>query len=322
MREIFQYEVSLMALSTTLHLTARKTGENAWLSLAPAANPSFAAHAVIPEVLPDEECVGAAQLEELRHVAENKQGPIVIILLGGRGAQALHRKLGALAAAPAQEPWVKSLLSRLHIFMQDALAPMPPNSTLSFVYDFRRLLGEPFLHSVASFNVLRTNTTDLEQELAAYVEKIFALGGPDIFFLGHGPEPEEASHLAYIRPNSGARVDDVAGLIPISSSILEHHISKFKAGGIAVTAADEAECRRARYILTLGPAVILATRRIVQSIVDAGTAPAKKRSYRRFLETEISSNPTERARQMDANPGLWIRLHPNVRSLVLPDVLS
>jgi hypothetical protein len=25
---------------------------------------------------------------------------------------------------------------------------------------------------------------------------------------------------------------------------------------------------------------------------------------------------------MDENPGLWLRLHPNVRSLVLPDVLK
>ncbi|MHB1022887.1 MAG: 6-phosphogluconolactonase [Acidobacteriaceae bacterium] len=308
--------------STALHLLTRKTGENTWLSLPPQSHASVSVYGITPEVLPDEESVGAAQLGELRHLAESKEGPIVIILLGGRGAQALHRKLGALAAAPVQEPWVKSLLSRLHVFMQDALAPMPPDSSLSFVYDFRRLLGDAFLRSVASFNILRTDTADLEQELATYVEKMFALGGPDIFFLGHGPEPEDASHLAYIRPNSGAQINDVAGLIPISSSILEHHISKFKAGGIPVSTKDEAECRRARYILTLGPAVILASRRIVQSIVDAGTAPAKKRSYRRFLETKISTDPVERVRQMDANPGLWIRLHPNVRSLVLPDVLS
>jgi len=56
--------------------------------------------------------------------------------------------------------------------------------------------------------------------------------------------------------------------------------------------------------------------------VDAGTAPAKRESYRRVLETEISSNPVQRAAQLDENPGLWLRFHRNVRSLILPDVLE
>jgi len=43
---------------------------------------------------------------------------------------------------------------------------------------------------------------------------------------------------------------------------------------------------------------------------------------RRVLETEIADDPAERARQLDENPGLWLRLHPNVRSLILPDVLA
>ncbi len=137
-----------------------------------------------------------------------------------------------------------------------------------------------------------------------------------------GPEPQAASHLAYIKPGSGAEANDLAGVIPISPSILEHHINKFKVGGSRVTPEDEAECRAATHILTLGPAAILESRRIVQSIVDASTAPAKRQSYRRLLETEISEDPSERARQLDENPGLWIRLHPNVRSLILPDVLE
>jgi hypothetical protein len=111
-------------------------------------------------------------------------------------------------------------------------------------------------------------------------------------------------------------------MIPISSSILEHHIAKFIAGGSAVTDTDQAECRAATHILTLGPAAILAARRIVQSIVDARTAPAKPESYKCLLETELSADADKRARQLDENPGLWLRLHPNVRSLVLPDVLS
>ena len=111
-------------------------------------------------------------------------------------------------------------------------------------------------------------------------------------------------------------------MIPISSSILEHHINKFKAGGSAVTEADEAECRAVTHILTLGPAAIFKARRIVQSIVDAGTSPAKRDSYRRVLNTEIAVDPAARAAQLDDNPGLWTRLHPNVRSLILPDVLG
>jgi len=73
-------------------------------------------------------------------------------------------------------------------------------------------------------------------------------------------------------------------MIPVSPQILEHHITKFKAGGSAVNPEDEAECRRATNILTLGPAVILRAKRIVQSIVDADTAPAKRASYRRLLK--------------------------------------
>jgi hypothetical protein len=114
----------------------------------------------------------------------------------------------------------------------------------------------------------------------------------------------------------------VAGLIPISSSILEHHVSKFKAGGSVVSESDEAECRRATHILTLGPAAILGAKRIVQSVVDAGTAPAKKASYRRVMETTFADSAAERAQQLDENPGLWVRLHPNLRSIVLPDVLE
>ena len=169
---------------------------------------------------------------------------------------------------------------------------------------------------------MRTDAGDLEGGLARYVERLESLGGIDIFFLGLGPEAGAASHLAYIKPGSGATASDLAGVIPISESILEHHINKFKAGGSLVTEEDEAECRAATHILTLGPAAILGARRIVQSIVDASTAPAKRESYRRVLEAEISDDPQERARQLDENPGLWLRLHPNVRSLILPDVLG
>jgi hypothetical protein len=60
----------------------------------------------------------------------------------------------------------------------------------------------------------------------------------------------------------------------------------------------------------------------VQSVVDAGTAPAKKASYRRVLDTVFADDVDVRAKQLDENPGLWVRLHPNVRSVILPDVLE
>jgi 6-phosphogluconolactonase/glucosamine-6-phosphate isomerase/deaminase len=300
----------------------RVAGGNVWLSRAGVdAREVVANLRVRPvpfEVLETEEAVGRAMLAEIESAAGRKQGDLVVIILGGRGAQALHRQLGERAKTAELD----ALLARLHVFTQDALAPMRMDNGFSFVRDFERLLGPDFLRKVKSFNSMRTDVGDLEAGLTAYVERLESLGGVDIFFLGMGPEAGEASHLAYIKPGSGAAAADVAGLIPISASILEHHISKFKAGGSSVTEADEAECRAATHILTLGPATILSARRVVQSIVDASTAPAKPASYRRLRGEELSDDPAERAAQLDANPGLWLRLHDNVRSLVLPDVLA
>lgn len=269
------------------------------------------------EVLASEEAVGRAQFEEIKQAAENKEGDLVIILLGGRGAQALYRLLGELA----QTDTIDHLLGRLHVFTQDALAPMRMDNGLSFVHDFERLLGNSFFKKIKSFTPIQTDSTDLEEELERYLETLESVAGVDIFFLGLGPEAGAASHLAYIKPGSGATAEDLAGVIPISSRILEHHIKKFKVGGSTVTEADEKECRSATHILTLGPAAILKAKRIVQSIVDASTAPGKRESYQRVLETDISNDPVQRAAQLDENPGLWLRLHGNVRSLILADVL-
>jgi 6-phosphogluconolactonase/glucosamine-6-phosphate isomerase/deaminase len=295
----------------------RVVGDNVWLGRDSVAG--LRARGEYPyEVLETEEEVGRTQLEELRRLGREKEGDISFILLGGRGAQAMYKILGRLAEGTEED----ELLGRLHVFTQDALAPMRMDNGLSFVRDFERLLGPAFFRKVKSFTPMRTDTDDLEGALVRYMEKLESVGGIDIFFLGLGPEAEEASHLAYIKPGSGAGAGDVAGIIPISPSILEHHINKFKAGGSRVTPEDEAECRAATYILTLGPAAILSARRVVQSVVDASTAPAKRASYRRMLETQISEDPEERAAQLDRNPGLWLRLHPNVRSLILPDVLE
>jgi 6-phosphogluconolactonase/glucosamine-6-phosphate isomerase/deaminase len=230
----------------------------------------------------------------------------------------MYRLISKHAATDA----IDALLGRLHVFTQDALAPMRMKNALSFVRDFERLLGDNFFKKIKSFTPMLTETDNLENELIKYVEKLESLGGIDLFFLGFGPEAEAASHLCYIKPGSGAKFNDIAGVIPISPSILEHHISKFKIGGSTVIEEDEAECRNATHILTLGPAAILGARRIVQSIVDASTAPAKRESFRRFLDTELSADATLLEAQTNDNPGLLIRLHPDVRSYVLPDLFA
>lgn len=299
-------------------MTPREAGENTWLSSNQNDLAAFDVHEINYEILPDEAAVGQAMFDELQSAAANKDGDLCIAILGGRGGQALHKLLGEKAKTDE----IDGLLSRLNVFTQDALAPMRMDNSLSFVRDFERLLGAAFFEKVKSFTPMQTDTTNLQAGLTNYLDKLDSLGGLDIFFMGFGPEANDASHLAYIKPNSGATVDDVAGIIPISSSILEHHISKFKAGGSTISEADENECRNATHILTLGPAWILGARRVVQSIVDADTAPGKKPCYKKFIDTELSSDLDERARQLDANPGLWLRLHPNFRSLILPNVLE
>ena len=310
-----------MSATSRQNIQRRSAAGNIWLSHT-TANADYLADLrvrdLVYEVLPSEEAVGRTMLKEIANASTKKDGPLVMVIVGGRGGQALHRILGAMAKTNEHD----SLFSRLHVFTQDALAPMRMNNGLSFVRDFERLLGEDFFRKVQSFNTIRTDADDLERELARYVERLESLGGIDLFFLGLGPEAGGASHLAYIKPGSGATYSDVAGLIPISPSILEHHINKFKAGGAVVTDADQAECRAAKHILTLGPAAILGARRVVQSIVDVDTAPAKRDSYHRLLTTRIASDAATRETQFDQNPGLWLRVHPNVRSLILPNVLG
>jgi 6-phosphogluconolactonase/glucosamine-6-phosphate isomerase/deaminase len=297
----------------------RPSGENIWFKLdGPQADIIPRRSELAYNVLTDEEAVGRAMLDELQEYSRETSGDINIVLLGGRGAQAMYRLINGLAA----NNQIDDLLGRLNVFTQDALAPMRMSNGLSFVRDFERLLGDEFFAKVKSFTPMFTETDDLESEMIRYIEHINGLGGIDLFFLGLGPEAEAASHLCYIKPGSGATLADFAGVIPISPSILEHHVAKFKVGGSTVSAADEAECRNAKYILTLGPAAILGARRIIQSIVDASTAPGKIPSFNRLVETKLSDNDNELARQVDENPGLLVRLHPDVRSYVLPDLLA
>ena len=65
----------------------------------------------------------------------------------------------------------------------------------------------------------------------------------------------------------------------------------------------------------------MGAKKIVQSIVDASTAPAKRASFKRMIETELSGDASELEKELDQNPGLWIRLHSNVKALILSDVL-
>lgn len=310
-----------MSATVKQTIQRRSVGGNIWLAKDAAESGSLAkltVREIAYEVLPSEKAVGRAMLDEIQGAAAAKDGSLVIVILGGRGGQALHRLLGAMAKTSDHD----ALFSRLHVFTQDALAPLRMDNGLSFVRDFERLLGNNFFRKVKSFTSMRTDAEDLEQELVRYIERLKSLGGIDLFFVGLGPEAGGASHLAYIKPGSGATYNDVAGLIPISESILEHHINKFKAGGTTVTEVDEAECRAAKHILTLGPAAILGARRIVQSIVDADTAPAKVESYRQLLTTKIGDDAETRQTKFDQNPGLWLRVHPNVRSLILPNVVG
>ena len=301
------------------NINRRAAGNNVWLEYS-AEQRKFALHrrAFKYEILPTEAAVGKAMFDELIAYSKEKAGDIVIVLLGGRGAQAMYKIINNLSQTDA----IDALLNRLHVFTQDALAPLKMNNGLSFVRDFERLLGEKFFAKIKSFTPMLTETEDLEGELISYLKKLENLGGIDIFFLGFGPEAEAAAHLCYIKPNSGARIYDIAGIIPISPSILEHHINKFKVGGSNISAEDETECRSASSILTLGPAAILGAKKIIQSIVDASTAPRKIPSFRRFLETDLSEDEAELAKQCDENPGLWLRLHKNVKSFVLPNLLS
>lgn len=305
--------------STKKIVERRVSGNNTWLSFPNSADMVKAPTAEFDlMILGDEEAVGQAMFDELVAYADAKEGDITIVLLGGRGAQAMYRIISRLAETDE----IDGLLGRLNVFTQDALAPMRMDNGLSFVRDFERLLGPNFFSKIKSFTAMLTETDDLESALAGYLEKLASLGGIDIFFMGFGPEAEAASHLCYIKPRCGARFSDFVGVIPISPTILEHHISKFKVGGSVISEPDETECRNASFILTLGPAAILDAKLIVQSIVDASTAPGKKPSFKRFIETELSSDKDELQRQCDENPGLLLRVHSNVKSYVLPDLFS
>src|SRR5687767_14785306 len=119
----------------------RVPAENIWLERPGAGD--ITANLDVPyeyRVLDTEEQVGAAMLNELLEYSQTTYRDIVMILLGGRGAQAMYR----LIRDRAESGDLDELLGRLHVFTQDALAPMRMDNGLSFVRDFERLLGHAF----------------------------------------------------------------------------------------------------------------------------------------------------------------------------------
>src|SRR5882762_4969442 len=93
-------------------ITRRVVGNNVWWSDMQAdPNARLPVHALNYEVLESEEAVGRAMLAEIEAAAQSKQGDLTIILLGGRGAQAMHGLIGGQAKTNELD----RLLSRLHV---------------------------------------------------------------------------------------------------------------------------------------------------------------------------------------------------------------
>jgi hypothetical protein len=93
-----------------------------------------------------------------------------------------------------------ALLGRLHVFTQDALAPLRMNNGLSFVRDFERLLGDDFFRKVKSFTSMRTDAEISKRSslLTSNGSKSWAASISS--FLGLGPEAGGASHCATSSP--------------------------------------------------------------------------------------------------------------------------
>src|ERR1051326_3153778 len=110
-----------MSAARTQFIQRRMVGRNVWLAHSTVENDYLArlpVRDIAYEVLPSEEAISQAMLEEIQQAAAEKNGPLVIVILGGRGGQALHRLLGAMAKTSDHD----ALFSRLHVFTQDALA--------------------------------------------------------------------------------------------------------------------------------------------------------------------------------------------------------
>ncbi|MDI1241922.1 MAG: hypothetical protein PSX80_08385, partial [bacterium] len=154
-------------------LQRRENGYNVWLESTMALMPSGPVSGYSYTVVDSEDAVGSAMLSELIDYASGKEGDVNIVLLGGRGAQAMYKQMRTRIASGELD----QLLSRLNVFTQDALAPMRMANGLSFVRDFERLLGEEFFAKIKSFTPMLTETDDVEGGLIGYLDKLEELVG-------------------------------------------------------------------------------------------------------------------------------------------------
>src|SRR4051812_11380515 len=116
-----------------IEIERRVAGDNIWLcdrnSDMTAELMSRAPVALNYEVLDSEDAVGQAMFEEILQASRATDRDLTIVILGGRGGQALHRWLGEKSKTNEIDP----LLARLNVFTQDALAPMRKDNSFSFV---------------------------------------------------------------------------------------------------------------------------------------------------------------------------------------------
>src|SRR5205085_7322585 len=144
-------------------------GEHIWIARAGADDKTQSVpHQLSYEVLESEAAVGRVMLDEIETATREKAGDLTVVIVGGRGGQALHRLLGEKAITNELD----HVLSRLNVFTQDALTPMGLRNPFSFVRDFERLLGKAFFAKVKSFTSMQTDAQDLESGLINYLETL------------------------------------------------------------------------------------------------------------------------------------------------------
>src|ERR1043165_2701040 len=89
-----------MAAPRKQAIVRRSVAGNIWLSH-DAADDGYLATLPVKdlryEIWSADQVVGRMMFEEIQSVADAKDGPIVIVIVGGRGGQALHRLLGLAA---------------------------------------------------------------------------------------------------------------------------------------------------------------------------------------------------------------------------------
>ena len=122
-----------MKTSEQPNLGRRTTDVNVWLESASAGQPKLTGEEFKYHVLDSEDAVGEAMLRELLDYADSKSGDINIILLGGRGAQAMYRKIRERITTGERD----DLLSRLNVFYPGRTCSDADGERLEFRTRFR-----------------------------------------------------------------------------------------------------------------------------------------------------------------------------------------